>query len=609
MDELIKDIFEEIKNKGTLDEHTLAVLLAAYNAQSKQANRTYVKKKLIPHYLKIKRDNPILLSTWSIGEQEEKAFFDALRMKPRRTASGVATITVITKPWPCSGECIYCPNDIRMPKSYLSDEPACQRAERNCFDPYLQTISRLRALTQMGHPTDKVELIVLGGNWSDYPVSYQIWFVNELFCALNDWQNPDTANAKAKERRAKYKKANIASDTDVLISQSKDIQQQIDDGKITYNRAFESLYANNPRWKQAGEWQKISDDVKTSLKVLESNQRQNEFAENRMVGLVVETRPDTVDSETLSLCRTLGCTKIQMGIQSLNKDILALNNRNADIDAVVKAFELCRLFGFKLHTHFMVNLAGATVQSDIEDYRKFVSDERYLPDEIKLYPCVLVKGTKLYELWQDKRWVAYSEDELVDVLSKAVLATPPYTRISRMIRDISAHDIVAGNKKTNLRQIVEENISDKAIEEIRMREISTQGVDIDTLKLDIYPYETTATKEYFLQWVTPSNKIAGFLRLSVPDKDYLDACKYPIPQSKTDAMIREVHVYGNAAQLGKTGDGAQHYGLGKKLIEKACEIAKEAGRTKLHVISSVGTRPYYRQLGFEDNELYQTKIL
>ena len=109
-----------------------------------------------------------------------------LRMKPRRTASGVATITVITKPWKCSSDCLYCPNDLRMPKSYLHAEPACQRAERNFFDPYLQVASRLRALEQMGHLCDKVELIVLGGTWSDYPISYQTWFVFELFRALDD---------------------------------------------------------------------------------------------------------------------------------------------------------------------------------------------------------------------------------------------------------------------------------------------------------------------------------------------------------------------------------------------------------------------------------------
>ena len=169
----------------------------------------------------------------------ERRLLQVLRMKPRRTASGVATITVITKPWPCSGDCLFCPNDLRMPKSYLHAEPACARAEQNCFDPYLQVSARLTALSQMGHATDKIELIVLGGTWSDYPQGYQTWFMSELFRALNDdavagvAANPmlarpgisraeagrllDDAPADAlppvvTERRERYRAAGIATD-------------------------------------------------------------------------------------------------------------------------------------------------------------------------------------------------------------------------------------------------------------------------------------------------------------------------------------------------------------------------------------------------------------
>ena len=150
--------------------------------------RPLSKRHLIAYYLDVKRNDPEHWARWNFTEEQQRRIERTLQMKPRRTASGVATITVLTKPWKCSSDCLYCPNDLRMPKSYLSDEPACQRAERTFFDPYLQVAARLKALTEMGHITDKVELIILGGTWSDYPLAYQIWFVRELFRALTTVQ-------------------------------------------------------------------------------------------------------------------------------------------------------------------------------------------------------------------------------------------------------------------------------------------------------------------------------------------------------------------------------------------------------------------------------------
>ena len=171
------------------EELDAKVLLRILNDHNKRLDANvphYSKKKLLPFYLRTKERDPQRWQSWNITPELEQQLVHLLQVKPRRSASGVATITVITKPWKCGGACIYCPNDLRMPKSYLSDEPACQRAERNYFDPYLQVTSRLRALNQMGHVTDKIELIVLGGTWSDYPRAYQIWFITELFRALND---------------------------------------------------------------------------------------------------------------------------------------------------------------------------------------------------------------------------------------------------------------------------------------------------------------------------------------------------------------------------------------------------------------------------------------
>jgi len=181
----VLDILNALR-EGALDAKDVDRIIRKHSKRAHDGRRVFAKKHVLPHFLKVKRENGDTWRMWNVDADLEARFLRALQMKPRRTASGVATITVITKPWPCANSCVYCPNDPRMPKSYLSDEPACQRAERNQFHPYLQVASRLRTLQQMGHDTGKIELIVLGGTWLDYPRDYRIWFISELFRALND---------------------------------------------------------------------------------------------------------------------------------------------------------------------------------------------------------------------------------------------------------------------------------------------------------------------------------------------------------------------------------------------------------------------------------------
>jgi elongator complex protein 3 len=273
-----------------------------------------------------------------------------------------------------------------------------------------------------------------------------------------------------------------------------------------------------------------------------------------------------------------------------------------------------RAFGFKIHVHFMVNLLGATPQADRNDYQLLVSDPRFCPDEVKLYPCALVETARLMSSYRAGSWRPYGEQELIDLLVADVLATPAYTRISRMIRDISSTDIVAGNRKTNLRQMVEQRLVGRKAEvrEIRMREIATSDVSLSDLHLARVTYQTAASTEHFLQWVDADGRIAGFCRLSLPDARATEATAgadaQPTPPGT--AMIREVHVYGRVAGLGTSAQGgAQHAGLGKALVEEACTLAAQAGYERVAVISAVGTRAYYRSLGFADTGLYQTRPL
>ena len=604
MEQIILNILSELRAGRAVDDRVLLKLIHAEAARSGADKRTLAKRRLLPFYQRVHSKEPERWRSWDVTPELERRLLDVLRMKPRRSASGVATITVITKPWPCGSDCLYCPNDIRMPKSYLHNEPACERAEQQFFDPYLQVHARLTALSQMGHATDKIELILLGGTWTDYPQGYRLWFVSELFRALND--GLEKGVGEADKRRARYRAAGFPEGEEALSSFAFDGQAHIDAGEQTYNEAFRCLYGDGSPWQGAAAWQTSTWDE------LERLQLANESARHRVVGLVIETRPDAITAPVLTEIRRLGATKVQIGIQSLDQRILDANDRGITVGRIAEAFGLLRAFGFKIHAHAMANLYGATPEADKRDYEHLVRDPAFQPDEVKLYPCALIEGARLCRRFEDGSWHPYTEDELLDVLVSDVVATPAFCRISRMIRDFSSGDIKVGNKKPNLRQLVEDRLraaGSADIREIRFREVGTDGVDVAALHLDTVSYETTNTSERFLQWIAPDGRIAGFLRLSLPKAEYIRKHAADLPVHEDEAMIREVHVYGMATHLGEDGRAAQHLGLGRKLVTRACDLARAKGYARINVISAVGTRAYYRGLGFADNGLYQQKEL
>jgi elongator complex protein 3 len=329
---------------------------------------------------------------------------------------------------------------------------------------------------------------------------------------------------------------------------------------------------------------------------LEEAQQLNEHAERRNVGLVVETRPDLITPQEVRRLRWLGATKVQLGIQSLDDRILALNRRGHTVAHTRRAMRLLRLAGFKIVAHWMPNLLGATPESDLEDFRRLWSDPALRPDELKIYPTALLQDTELYTRWQGAEYQPYDEETMVSLLSHCKTLIPPYCRVNRLMRDIPAPNIVAGVKKSNLRQIVQQHMAREglACRCIRCREVRGEPVDPATLHLEQIAYQTDATRELFLQIVTPGDDLAAFLRLSLP------RAEPPIDELQGCAMIREVHVYGPALRLGAELDTApQHAGLGTRLIEEATRIARQAGYGRLAVIAAIGTRPYYRERGFQ----------
>lgn len=470
--------------------------------------------------------------------QEDAELLARIRMKPVRTLSGVTTITVLTKPFPCPGECIFCPSETDMPQSYLPDEPGARRGVENEFDPYRQVSSRLKALREVGHPTDKIELLILGGSWSAYPREYREWFTRRCFEALNE-ENPQDDQPEAK---------------------------------------------------------------------LVDAQQHNETGAHRCVGLVLETRPDLITREELIFNRRLGATKLQIGIQSMDENVLALNRRGHSAAQAIEAARLIRAAGYKLVAHWMPNLLGATLESDRADFARLWETGSIQPDELKIYPCQLLRSAELYRYWERGDYQPYTEAELISLLADIKPGVPRYCRINRVIRDIPSPNVVEGNRNTSLRQDVARELERRGTPCacIRCREVRRGQVDVGALRLNDLVYGTASTEEHFLSFDTREDKLAGFLRLSLP----LETNALRLADLEGAAIIREVHVYGQSIEVGTGLPGAaQHVGLGSRLLLEAERISREGGYANLAVISAVGTRRYYAARGFEPRELYMVKPL
>lgn len=496
--------------------------------------------------------------------------------KPVRSLSGITSVTILTKPFPCPGKCIFCPVDVRMPKSYIATEPGAMRAAKHGFDPYTQVTTRLASYTNTGHPIAKIELIVLGGTWSAYPEEYQRWFLKRAIQALNDFGTRDDSQGHA------Y----IVDDTDRLIP------GETYDAHINRSHFVQDPFDETATWEQ-----------------LLHEQATNATAKVRCVGLSLETRPDLVTTEEATQLRRLGATKIQIGLQSLDDAVLKANKRGHTVAQSQAALTLLRSFGFKLHVHWMPNLLGSTPQRDQEDYDRLFADPAIRPDELKVYPCVLTEGTELQARAAQGEWTAYTEDDLAAVLRYALIATPEYCRLTRVVRDIPSFEILAGNKRGNLRQMVTQELlqDDATLRDIRAREPSGRQLDPASLQLEALSYATTAGTELFLQFVESETRtIGGFARLFLPTLP----AESPCPELAESAILREVHIYGQSLPLGRRAqDGSdtspQHQGMGRQLIAEASRLAKEAGFATLSVISAMGTREYYANLGFDLGELYQ----
>jgi len=533
----IKKIFKQLPK----DEAELAVLkrkLAKQNNINLLTNAELLKiyrQLVVKKEIKVNKDLELLL-----------------RKRQVRTISGVAPVAVLTKPYQCPGQCIYCPSEKSMPKSYLSNEPAVMRAKLCQFDPFLQVQARIKALENNGHDTDKIELIVMGGTWDYLPEKYRLWFIYECFRAAN--------NFKKETKKLRNKKI-------------KEIRK-------TLNVLWRDLY---------------------------EEQKRNETAKHRIVGLTLETRPDYVTEKSVLEMRQLGCTRVELGVQHIDDRILKLNKRGAINKDTIRATKILRTFGFKITYHLMLNLPGSTSKKDYEMFIKIFSDKNYQPDQIKIYPCVVNEFAELYNWWQAGKYKPYSTKQLTALLIKIKKIIPYYVRIIRVIRDIPEESIAAGNKITNLRHLLKAECKCIRCREVghvgKKSEIRNQKLENKkNIKLFIQTYRVNDGQEFFLSMESGDRKILyAFCRLYISHKRTIKVDNFDAFTQDTGhlAIIRELHSYGQLTPLGgKIKSSSQHKGLGKKLLKEAEKIAKKNGFKEIMVIAGIGVREYYRQLGY-----------
>jgi len=512
---VIRNLAEELKKKKITREdfQRIKKALAKQSGTSMPANRE-------------------ILETLGVGER--KKYLSILQKKPGRTASGVSILAVMTKPDECPhGTCVYCPKVSGVPQSYVDDEPAVMRAKALGYDPFEQTLCRLKQLKIIGHPASKIELVVMGGTFTSRPATYKKGFVKGCYDGLNGF-----------------------------ISRS----------------LPESIAAN-------------------------------EKAEHRCVGLTIETRPDNVGRKDIDLMLSFGTTRVEIGVQNPDDRIYAMMKRGHKVEDVVKATQLLKDSGLKVCYHIMPNLPGSDPEKDLKMFRKIFRNPVFRPDMLKLYPTLVVEGSELEKMYMKGDYVPYETENLVELMMEMKKTVPEYARIMRLQRDVPSQHIVAGCKNTNLRQMVLRRMKERGMvcRCIRCREIMHEEIGPQEMKnheIKAKEYEGSGGQDFFIQAVTENDRLIGLARLRFPFRPFR---KEITPKT---ALVRELRVFGPSIPVGiPSGGSPQHRGIGRSLLKKAEEIAKEHGKKKILVTSGTGAREYYRKLGYVLEGVYMGKRL
>jgi len=482
--------------------------------------------------------------------------WNVLINKSGRSESGIVNVSVSLPPnqFSCKYNCHFCPNEPGMPRSYLSNEDVFARALNVNFDTVQQVYNRFDVLEKNGHPIDKIEFRVLGGTFSCYDKNLADTFIRDLDYAANTYYEDKTI---LRERTT-----------------------------------------------------------------IEEEQAINVTAKVHVVGLGVETRPDEIDNNEIIRFRHYGITRVEIGVQHTDDALLRRVNRGHGVKHSRAAIKLLKNYGFKVEIHIMADLPGATPQGDMDCYKEVLQGTELIPDYMKDYPCLDVDFTKIKEWKANGTWTPYAEAtpdaaDLKRVLIYRQSITPPWVRVNRIQRDFkeASEDnlgFTSTSIKTNLAQIVKDEAEKQGIycKCIRCCEVGNEKYKKDDIKYFIVSFYASGSTEYFItsEIIRPiRNLLLGFVRLRLGDA--LKNSIIPELKGKT-SMIRELHVYGRVKQVGfKDSSGAQHFGIGKNLLNIAEEISIKSGYSQMAIISGIGVRDYYKKRGYELCGSYMMKYL
>ncbi len=554
---------------------------------------------------KIPSDIEILLYA---DPELRKQFRKRLQTKPNRSLSGVAPVAIMTSPWNCPhGRCTMCPGGIKspfgdVPQSYTGKEPSTMRGIRANYDPYLMVYNRLEQYVVSGHISDKVDLIIMGGTFTARPKKYQHDFVAYAFKAMNDFSE------------------------DFFVDGELDIE--------LFKEFFELPGEVGSEERTERIHKKLLE--KKGEANLAQEQLRNETAIIRCIGMTIETKPDWAFLPHANIMLEQGCTRVELGIQSVYDPQLEVIYRGHDTKDNMKSIQILKDLGFKLNYHMMIGLptvAGErekddssfafrvdnaarrlipgekiSREQDIEGIKRLFDDPFYRPDMIKIYPCMVMPGTELLDDFKAGLFTPITTPEAADVIAESMRYVQPYCRVMRVQRDIPTYQIESGVDKTNLRQYVDKVMQERGIvsKDIRAREVGRKEItQTPDVQMVIQEYEASGGTEFFISFEDVVNDVLfGFVRLRFPGQQLREEI------TGSTAIIRELHVYGSAVAVGKEdGDSQQHKGYGKQLLFKAEEIARERGYNHMLVISGVGVREYYRKFGYVTQGPYVGKDL
>ena len=444
--------------------------------------------------------------------------------KLTKTLSGVTPIAVALPPRGCDhGVCTYCPT-LGVSQSYTPKSSTIARAVPVAYDPKKQILLRLQAFEKMGQPVNKIELIVLGGTFMQYPKKFQHDFIKGCYDALNGRKSKDLKQAK----------------------------------KINQNVA------------------------------------------HRCVALCIETRPDNCTPTDIKRMLEFGATRCEIGVQVIDDEIYKKINRGHTVQHVIDATKRLKDAGFKVGYHIMPGLPGSDLQKDIRMFRELFKNQDFRPDQIKIYPSQIMKGSVLAKQYKKINYKPYTDEELLKLLIKMKQTIPRYCRLMRVMREFHSEFVIGNPSRLDLRQKAKEIMASKGLKCrcIRCREVGfvskqQKNVDRSTIELKTLEYNASDSKEIFLEFSNEQGVLFGICRLRVVGDDL---------------FVRELHVYGAQVEIGEKRTGeVQHKGFGIRLMKKAEKIAKQLKLKNIKVISGVGVREYYRNMGYRLEDPYMVK--